>query len=144
MFQVFGGLLAGWASDCLGRRAIVSFVMIILTIPTLFVFNILTAQDHWLSICLMFLTGALVNGPYSLISGVVAIDLGSHHSLKGNHKAMATITGIVDGTGLIITTISHLLGWDSVFYFLMSMCVCSGLCLVRLVLKEQRDYYATD
>ena len=45
--------------------------------------------------------GYLVNGPYALITTAVSADLGTHKSLKGNSKALATVTAIIDGTGSI-------------------------------------------
>ena len=45
--------------------------------------------------------GFLVNGPYALITTAVSADLGTHKSLKGNSKALATVTAIIDGTGSI-------------------------------------------
>ena len=45
------------------------------------------------------LTGALVNGPYALITTAVSADLGTHKSLRGNARALATVTAIIDGTG---------------------------------------------
>ena len=46
-------------------------------------------------------TGALVNGPYALITTAVSADLGTHKSLRGNARALATVTAIIDGTGSI-------------------------------------------
>ena len=45
--------------------------------------------------------GALVDGPYTLITTAVSADLGTHKSLRGNAWALATITAIIDGTGSI-------------------------------------------
>ena len=45
--------------------------------------------------------GYLVNGPYALITTAVSADLGTHKSLQGNSKALATVTAIIDGTGSI-------------------------------------------
>jgi len=46
-------------------------------------------------------TGAMVNGPYSLITTAVSADLGTHPCLHGNAKALATVSAIIDGTGSI-------------------------------------------
>lgn len=50
---------------------------------------------------LLVLCGLLVNGPYALITTAVSAELGTHHSLQGNGKAVATVTAIIDGTGSI-------------------------------------------
>lgn len=48
---------------------------------------------------LLAVCGALVNGPYCLITTAVSADLGTHPSLHGNKMALATVTAIIDGTG---------------------------------------------
>jgi len=48
---------------------------------------------------LLVTCGALVNGPYCLITTAVSADLGTHPSLHGNQMALATVTAIIDGTG---------------------------------------------
>ena len=52
-----------------------------------------------LSYFLLFLTGFFVNAPYALITTAVSADLGTHESLKGNAKALATVSAVIDGTG---------------------------------------------
>jgi len=48
---------------------------------------------------LLAVCGALVSGPYCLITTAVSADLGTHPSLHGNKMALATVTAIIDGTG---------------------------------------------
>lgn len=48
---------------------------------------------------LLIICGAFVNGPYSLITTAVSADLGTHGSLNGDARALATVTAIIDGTG---------------------------------------------
>lgn len=55
------------------------------------------------NIILLLIAGALVNGPYALITTAVSAELGTHESLHGNSKALATVTAIIDGTGSIGT-----------------------------------------
>jgi len=50
---------------------------------------------------MLLITGAMVNGPYSLITTAVSADLGTHPTLHGNAKALATVSAIIDGTGSI-------------------------------------------
>lgn len=87
--------------------------------------------------------GLLVNGPYALITTSVSTELGTHSSLEGNSKALATVTAIIDGTGSIGAAIGPLLagvvsgsGWQNVFYMLMISDVIALLLLLRLVSKE--------
>lgn len=77
---------------------------------------------------MLLLCGSLVNGPYALITTAVSADLvrtealweaggrrlmidilfiymlyqqGTHESLRGNSRALSTVTAIIDGTGSI-------------------------------------------
>ena len=70
---------------------------------------------------------------------------GTHQSLKGNARATATVTGIIDGTGSIGAALQGVLiplirevgydpkdpdrGWNYVFYFLILCCLLSALLL---------------
>ncbi|KAF0025997.1 hypothetical protein F2P81_020734 [Scophthalmus maximus] len=51
------------------------------------------------TIGMLLVCGGLVNGPYALITTAVSADLGTHKSLKGNARALSTVTAIIDGTG---------------------------------------------
>lgn len=91
----------------------------------------------------MFITGMFVNGPYALITTAVSADLGTHKSLRGNSRALATVTAIIDGTGSIGAAIGPLLtgyisarSWSAVFTMLMAAALIAGLLLTRLVVSE--------
>lgn len=95
------------------------------------------------TIGMLLVCGGLVNGPYALITTAVSADLGTHKSLKGNARALSTVTAIIDGTGSVGAAIGPLLagllsahGWDQVFYMLMTADFFALLLLLRLVFKE--------
>ncbi|KAI5062433.1 hypothetical protein GOP47_0022972 [Adiantum capillus-veneris] len=94
---VFGGILAGYFSDKMRARAITAASFMYLSIPALLIYNTFGSLSLWLNLVLMFVVGMLVNGPYALITTAVSADLGTHKSLKGNSKALATVTAIIDG-----------------------------------------------
>uniref|UniRef100_A0A671Y2I6 Solute carrier family 37 member 1 n=1 Tax=Sparus aurata TaxID=8175 RepID=A0A671Y2I6_SPAAU len=109
---IVGGILAGVISDKLGKRATTCAIMLLLAAPT---------------VSMLLVCGGLVNGPYSLITTAVSADLGTHKSLKGNARALSTVTAIIDGTGSVGAALGPLLagllsagGWDQVFYMLMT------------------------
>ena len=85
------------------------------------------------NIGLLMVTGLLVNGPYALITTAVSAELGTHPSLMGSSKALATVTAIIDGTGSIGAAIGPLLAsevpFDSIFYVMMIADI--GALLVR-------------
>ena len=66
------------------------------------------------NILLLMSVGLLVNGPYALITTAVSTELGTHQSLRGSARALATVTAIIDGTGSIGTHFSIL---DYIFPF---------------------------
>ena len=68
---------------------------------------------------------AQVNGPYALITTAVSAELGTHPSLRGSSKALATVTSIIDGTGSIGAALGPFLAGaipeqDQIFYMLMA------------------------
>lgn len=59
--------------------------------------------------------GFFVNGPYALITTAVSADLGTHEVLKGNSKALSTVTAIIDGTGSIGLYLKNKPSWTAAF-----------------------------
>lgn len=148
---IFGGIVAGVISDITGGRATVCMVQLTLAAPMLYVYNQFGTVNEYAGIVMLFICGALVNGPYALITTAVSADLGTHRSLKGNNKALATVTAIIDGTGsmgaalgpLLTGLISHGGGesaWQNVFYMLIIADLLALVMLGRLVLKEFRNW----
>ncbi|XP_028993088.1 glucose-6-phosphate exchanger SLC37A1 isoform X2 [Betta splendens] len=140
---IVGGIFAGVISDKLGKRATTCAVMLLLAAPTLYGFSMISQFGIGPTIGMLLVCGGLVNGPYSLITTAVSADLGTHKSLKGNAKALSTVTAIIDGTGSVGAALGPLLagllsagGWDRVFYMLMTADFLALLLLLRLVTKE--------
>ena len=98
---VIGGILAGYLSDKYNARSMVSAGFVYASIPVLYLYREYGSLSMNVNIGFMMLAGVLVNGPYALITTAVSADLGTHESLKGNAKALATVTAIIDGTGSI-------------------------------------------
>jgi OPA family glycerol-3-phosphate transporter-like MFS transporter 1/2 len=140
---VVGGILAGHISDRLGARAITAASFMYCAIPALFFYRNYGHVSMTVNVILMLITGMFVNGPYALITTAVSADLGTHSSLKGNSRALATVTAIIDGTGSIGAAIGPLLtgyisssSWSAVFTMLMASALIAGLFLTRLVVAE--------
>ncbi|XP_021567902.1 glucose-6-phosphate exchanger SLC37A2 [Carlito syrichta] len=140
---IIGGIMAGLISDYTSGRATTCCIMLILAAPMMFLYNYIGQNGIASSIVMLMICGALVNGPYALITTAVSADLGTHKSLKGNAKALSTVTAIIDGTGSIGAALGPLLaglisptGWNNVFYMLISADVLACLFLCRLVYKE--------
>ncbi|KAF2315769.1 hypothetical protein GH714_040307 [Hevea brasiliensis] len=117
---VIGGILAGHISDRLDARAITAASFMYCAIPAL-----------------------LLPKLWTYFLGSVSADLGTHSSLKGNSRALATVTAIIDGTGSVGAAIGPLLtgyisekSWSAVFTMLMGAALIAGLLLTRLVMAE--------
>lgn len=140
---VVGGILAGHISDRLDARAITAASFMYCAIPALFFYRSYGHVSLAVNVILMLVTGMFVNGPYALITTAVSADLGTHSSLKGNTRALATVTAIIDGTGSIGAAIGPLVtgyistnSWTAVFTMLMVAALVSGLFLTKLVVAE--------
>ncbi|KAF2315797.1 hypothetical protein GH714_040335 [Hevea brasiliensis] len=127
----------------LDARAITAASFMYCAIPALFFYRSYGHISLVVNIALMFITGMFVNGPYALITTAVSADLGTHSSLKGNSRALATVTAIIDGTGSVGAAIGPLLtgyisekSWSAVFTMLMGAALIAGLLLTRLVMAE--------
>lgn len=98
-------------------------------------------DNKLLHVVFMSLLGVTISGPYNLIVGTIAVDLGSQPALAGNPKAMSTVTGLVDACGSLGSAIGQVfvpiiqdnLGWPSVFYLFVVM-VCGCLCALLLTI----------
>lgn len=117
---IFGGIAAGLFSDLFGKSACTCATMLLLAIPSvsatttfyhfsvnkivwfqLYVYSLAGSANVLVNMGLLLIVGGLVNGPYALITTAVSAELGTHSSLKGNSKALSTVTSIIDGTGSI-------------------------------------------
>ncbi|XP_042182898.1 glucose-6-phosphate exchanger SLC37A2-like [Oncorhynchus tshawytscha] len=144
---IVGGVVAGLVSDQTGGRASTCCVMLIVAAPMLFLYNHIGQYSLATTIGMLLVCGALVNGPYALITTAVSADLGTHESLSGNSRALSTVTAIIDGTGSIGAALGPLLagvisptGWNNVFFMLITADILACLLLSRLVYKEVRGW----
>ncbi|XP_073019903.1 putative glycerol-3-phosphate transporter 4 [Primulina eburnea] len=143
---IFGGVLAGYISDKLKARATTAASFMYAAIPAMLLYHRYGSTSRAVNILLMMIAGLFVNGPYALITTAVSADLGTHSSLKGNSRALATVTAIIDGTGSMGAALGPLMtgflssiGWDAVFLMLIIGAFASGLLLSHLVLIELRE-----
>ncbi|CAH1642180.1 unnamed protein product [Spodoptera littoralis] len=96
---VLGAIVAGLVADCSAAPALVCVCFYCACAPMLFLYQWWGGTSYLMSVILLVMTGSLVNGPYALITTAVSAELGTHHSLAGNSRALATVTAIIDGTG---------------------------------------------
>ena len=150
--QILGGFFAGWISDKYNSRAPVVVVMLLLSSGALVPF-FGTPSIHLL-IIMIPITGFLLGGPANMISSAIAADLGG--KVKGEGRALATVTGIIDGTGSLGAALGQYLvfvlsncgsgsdgasscTWTPVFIMLVSCTLLAALCISRMCLKDLRQ-----
>ncbi|XP_040867145.1 putative glycerol-3-phosphate transporter 4 isoform X4 [Glycine max] len=87
--------------------------------------------------------GGILAGYVSDKLNARAITAASFISLKGDSRALATVTAIIDGTGSVGAALGPLLtgfissrGWDEVFMMLVLGAFIAGLLLSRLIIAE--------
>ncbi|XP_059299193.1 putative glycerol-3-phosphate transporter 4 [Lycium ferocissimum] len=146
---IVGGILAGHLSDKLDARATTAASFMYAAIPSMLLYRKYGGTSKFMNIFLMMIAGLFVNGPYALITTAVSADLGTHSSLKGDSRALATVTAIIDGTGSMGAALGPLLtgflstkGWDAVFIMLVVGALSAGLLLSRLVLVELSEKFS--
>lgn len=137
---IAGAVLAGYLSDKLKVNGIICNIMLILAIPAMFLYQGFGAYSPLLNILLQLVAGALVNGPYCLITTAVSADLGNR--IKDGH-AMATVSAIIDGMGSIGAVLGPLFAgfvsssdWQAVFLMLMLADVLASLCIARVTVQD--------
>ncbi|PZC76291.1 hypothetical protein B5X24_HaOG204803 [Helicoverpa armigera] len=142
---VIGAVLAGLVADCTACPALVCVAFYSLCAPMLFIYQYFGATSYLVNVALLVMTGMLVNGPYALITTAVSAELGTHTSLAGNSRALATVTAIIDGTGSVGAAIGPMLAgvvssrsWTNVFYMLIA---CNFMALFLLLRSWTNVFY---
>merc|ERR1712072_781652 len=129
-----GGVIVGFVSDLYdGRRACVIATFMLMLAPLLWVFALYSdAMNPMLLLALLCLMGILVGGPNNITTSAVAADLAEHPSIGGNTRSLATVTGIINGSGsitaafglMVIGPLQSMGGWTAVWYFLIVCVLC--------------------
>ncbi|VDM41398.1 unnamed protein product [Toxocara canis] len=125
---IMGSVTGGFISDRMGCRSPVIVAMLLASLGALFCYNGIGGAPI-LNAIVMTVVGVTVSGPYNLIVGAICVDLGTQPLLSSNAQAMATVSGIIDGTGsagsavgqFVIPLMENQFGWNSVFYLFILM-----------------------
>ena len=145
-----GAIITGFIADRSdGRSASVCVAVLLVASPAMYLYQHLcerAAATLTANIALLFVIGAVINGPYSLISTAVAVDLGSHHSLTGDEKALSTVSSIIDGGGSVGAAVGPLLtgllvtnfDWSVVFFMLITANLMAVVPLAYVVVRKRR------
>lgn len=146
-----GGIVCGWVSDIYGgRRAcvIATFMGVLVPLLLVFAFYMDTLPVMTLLLLLAFM-GCLVGGPNNIITSAVAADLAEDPSIRGNNRALGTVTGIINGSGSITAAIGQLaipvlydwgtkagVGYRYVWFFLVFCTVVGTSLMAGKIMKE--------
>lgn len=146
--SIVGNILMGLITDLLPYRSPVFEVGIVLsTIFTLALTFWDNTSKEVLSI-IMFFLGFTLTGS-SIVIAAIECDLGKQEILKHNQKALATVSGIIDGVAgfgsvlgqILIGVIKDSAGWRATFLMLTIVTGLSGVpafFFMRNELKEWR------
>ncbi|XP_056281107.1 sugar phosphate exchanger 3 isoform X1 [Pseudoliparis swirei] len=142
---IVGGTVQGLISDFMGKRAPVLVVTLLLAMGALMGYS-KSPNDQVINGALLAATGFCIGGPSNMISSAISADLGRQEALRGSQEALATVTGIVDGTGSIgaafgqylVSLIESKMGWTYVFYFFIVMTGGSIVFISPLLYNEVR------
>ncbi|OQS02958.1 sugar phosphate exchanger [Thraustotheca clavata] len=162
---ISGSVFGGYVTDQIKVRS--PYVVLSLVSSTITLHFLYGSSERTTGVLLLLL-GMLTGGPEMLITTAIAADLGTHPSLQGNTEALATVTGIIDGTGsfgaslmqFVVGALAHCkqtcnmhdvcttkCGWEVVFAVLQVMLIAGSLCLtktfyqdVKKLLPRSRDH----
>ncbi|RNA18804.1 sugar phosphate exchanger 3 [Brachionus plicatilis] len=145
---ILGGIIGGYISDVLKKRSVVIFTLLTLALPSLYIFSD-SSDSKLMNAFLMSIVGFFIGGAANMISATITADLGKQGPIQGNKDGLATVTGIVDGTGsigaalgqLFVPLIQDRFDWFYVFYFFIVLCVLTNVCIVPLFLRESKELY---
>ncbi|XP_071484974.1 sugar phosphate exchanger 3-like [Diadema antillarum] len=143
---IIGGTIGGVISDFMGIRSPVVIVMLFGSMASLYGYNA-TPANYALNAFVMAVLGTFVCGVAHIISATVAADLGQQGPMRQDKEALATVTGIVDGTGTIGAAIGQVIvpvlyinyDWFSVFGFLILTTAMSVILISPILIKEIRS-----
>ena len=143
---VIGSVACGWIGDKMGYRSPIVALFLLMSLPLIFLFQVGTEEIYWLYFIVIPATGFFIAGPSNIISTAIAADLAQNPDIENKEEAMATVTGIVDGTGGIGAAIGVLImglladiNWLYVFLFMVGTGVLSIACIFHIALREFRE-----
>ena len=100
---MFGSMALGFLSDLMyGKRSPVAMGAVLISIALSFTLTFyVETMNKALFFVIMFFLGFFISGLNNMISSACSADLGKQEALKGNARAISTVTGIIDGTGTL-------------------------------------------
>lgn len=143
---IMGSIIGGIISDKIGTRSPVVGLLLLLSPGSLYIYYI-SPSDKIINAFLMSLAGFFIGGAANLISTAISADLGRQKELSSNKESLATVIGIIDGTGsvgaaigqVVVSAIETNFGWSNVFYLFIAMVILTLICIIKIVYKDTKS-----
>lgn len=98
--SLFGGVVLGFLTDLTySRRTPILVLYMILALGLVISLIYINTSQHLFFNAIFLIFGFFLSGVTNTIAGLSSAEIGKEKSLKSNKKALATITGIIDGVG---------------------------------------------
>ena len=145
---VVGGTVAGVLGNKFNKRGLVVTPMLVMAVPILYVYeNLGVAHDMTVNAIMLVCIGGLIGGVANVIAAVITSDLGRQDAIRGNVEALATVSGIIEGTGTMGAALGQVavpylkasFGWGSVIYLLMVSIALAAVNILPIVVVEVKD-----
>jgi OPA family glycerol-3-phosphate transporter-like MFS transporter len=136
-----GAIVAGLLSDRWGGRhgrvVVPSLILLVFSLGSMAYINV--KGNAVLAMALVSMTSFFLIGPYSYLSGVMALDL-------GGKRGSATASGLIDGAGYIgatasgwgVAKIAARYEWQGVFLALAGVCCLTLIIAVAYLVLSER------
>jgi sugar phosphate permease len=129
-----------------GKRSPVALGAVLISITISFVLTFkVQNMSTVLFFILMFFLGFFISGLNNMISASCSADLGKQEALKGNARAISTVTGIIDGTGTLGSAAGQFFvgvtqakwGWYNGYWLIIAIdCCITVIPIMRIVYDE--------
>ena len=143
---VIGTIACGWIGDKMKFRSPIIVDVLAASLPVLFLFERGTESIFWLYFIVIPVAGFFIAGASNIISSAVAADLAQNPDIPNKDEAMATVTGIVDGTGGIGAAIGVFvmgvlsdISWLWVFLFMIFTGILSIASIFHIAYKDFKE-----
>lgn len=145
---IAGSVLGGWLSDAYSRRMATVGSMLLLSIPLMILFRMVTPSTEFLFYVFIPLMGVMIGGVANLMSCAVSADLAQQQGAHAHQDAKTTVIGIINGTGSFGAAFGQVMigwlqtySWNYVFAFLvgkrhLAIALFSFSMLVPLIMRE--------
>jgi MFS transporter, OPA family, solute carrier family 37 (glycerol-3-phosphate transporter), member 3 len=123
---IVGSIILGLLTDLTyNKRSPVAFVGLIIGTVLFLMVVFFSDSSKYAILTIIFFIGFFVGSIFNIVAATAAADLAKGDALKGNDKALATVSGILDGSGSLGAAFGSLMigriaekSWAGVFIFL--------------------------